>query len=205
MSQSSIYEEKFFANKLLPLKFIDNITGHKHIILFYEDPEYAKIIQFNFIKKGLEKGECGVYLVKTDSDSETIEREMKDFDINVEKYKKQGSLHFYQLLHLNSYYGNRTELVRQTLEKISDGCTKPIRLTGKINRVFDTEEKIRTAIKIDEYLNKNLRNFDVTLMCPYYVNNIEPENRGKWIKKLLDAHGSAIFAPSLDEGIAFDM
>lgn len=194
-----------FSKEAKPIKFIDEIEENKHIILFYEEPEYAKILQFRFINNGLEKGECGFYLVKNGSDGKLIEEEMKDSGINVEKYKKQGILHFFVLPHLNSYHSNRIELVQQTLRKISAQCNKPIRLTGIINRVFDTEEKIKSAIEIEEYLKENLRNFDVTLMCPYYVEKIESKKRGLWIKKLTHYHDSAIFAPSLDQGIAFDL
>jgi len=38
-----------------PIKFLDDMNGDKHIVLFDENPEYSKKIQFHFLNNGLEK------------------------------------------------------------------------------------------------------------------------------------------------------
>jgi hypothetical protein len=44
-----------------PVKFIDALKNHKHIVLLYEDREMAKKIEYRFIKNGLGKGQHCIY------------------------------------------------------------------------------------------------------------------------------------------------
>jgi hypothetical protein len=36
-----------------PFNFVRKVKHGKHIVLFYEEPEYARMIIFEFIKSGL--------------------------------------------------------------------------------------------------------------------------------------------------------
>ena len=40
-----------------PLRFIDSLKSKKHIVLYYENKEFGKKIQYRFIRNGLLKGE----------------------------------------------------------------------------------------------------------------------------------------------------
>ena len=84
-----------------PIEFLDGMKGDKHIIMFDENPEYSKRIQFSFLKKGLEKGEHGIYAMPEDKD--VIEKEMKGYGIDVEKYKKENLLDVYHTTKINQY------------------------------------------------------------------------------------------------------
>ena len=70
-----------------PIEFLNGIRNDKHIIMFDENPAYSKKIQFHFLNNGLEKGEHVIYAMPEDKD--VIEKEMKGYGIDVEKYKKR--------------------------------------------------------------------------------------------------------------------
>ncbi len=77
------------------LDFIDNLDAnvYKHLVMFYEEPEYAKLVQMRFINDGLEKGECCIYVVHNEQDLLFTRREMIAYGIDVDGYAKRGLLH----------------------------------------------------------------------------------------------------------------
>jgi hypothetical protein len=58
-----------------------------HSAIFYEEPEYARMVEYHFIQTGLQKGEYCVYTIHED-DVQFIENKMADFGIDVEGYKR---------------------------------------------------------------------------------------------------------------------
>ncbi|HEX7032940.1 MAG TPA: MEDS domain-containing protein [Nitrososphaera sp.] len=79
------------------LDFIDNLdtTAYRHLVMFYEEPEYAKLVQMRFINDGLEKGECCIYVVNDEQDLLFTRREMIAYGIDVDGYGKRGLLHLH--------------------------------------------------------------------------------------------------------------
>jgi hypothetical protein len=55
-----------------PTQFIDQITGGDRIALFYEDREYARMLDFRYIKNGLLNGEQCIYLALDRSGGQEI-------------------------------------------------------------------------------------------------------------------------------------
>jgi len=90
-------EEKpvYIGNSEL-IKFIDDIDKKKHIVHFFEDPDYAKTIHFKFLQNGLEKQEICIYAL--DDEPEVVEKEMIDFGIDVEKFKKEKLLRISKII-----------------------------------------------------------------------------------------------------------
>ena len=82
------------ANQNL-LKFIDTVESPQHIAFFFNDPEYARVLEFQFLKNGLKKGEQCMYA--TDDDPFVIISKMSHYGINVETYLKNNTLHVYQI------------------------------------------------------------------------------------------------------------
>ncbi len=78
----------------IPIKFVDSLDSKKHIALFYEEPEYARMIEFRFIKNGLENGEQCVYA--TEEDSGSIVLEMLSYGIPLECFQNK-KLRIYQI------------------------------------------------------------------------------------------------------------
>ena len=60
-----IYHNKIPCNNLFkePLTFVNLLDTSKHIVLYYTNSKFGKIVQFEFIKQGLLKGENGIYCI----------------------------------------------------------------------------------------------------------------------------------------------
>jgi hypothetical protein len=76
------------------LRYIDSIKERQHVALFYEEPEYARMIEFRFLRDGLNLGENCIYA--TDEDSGSIVLGMLNFGIPM-KYLQTGKMKVYQI------------------------------------------------------------------------------------------------------------
>ena len=64
--------------EISPIQFLDVMEEEKHIIMFDENPQYSKKIQFHFLKTGLEKWEHGIDVEKYKDETWGI----RDFVVN---------------------------------------------------------------------------------------------------------------------------
>src|SRR5919202_4210664 len=85
-----------------PLNFVHQIEQGKHIVLFYEELEYAKMISFQFIRNGLSRRKDCSYL--SEDELESVKREMSDSGVDVKKFTKNNQLHIYQVSSLTDYH-----------------------------------------------------------------------------------------------------
>jgi hypothetical protein len=60
-----------------PLEFAKSIGPHRHIVLFYEEIEYARTVTFKFIKVGIERKEHSFY-IHAKGVKEFLENEFKE-------------------------------------------------------------------------------------------------------------------------------
>lgn len=88
-----------------PISFVDSLDARKHIALFYDEPEYARLIEFRFLKNGLEKGEQCVYT--TEEDSGYIVLKMLSYGIPLEYFERK-KMRVYQL---HNRFANNHELM----------------------------------------------------------------------------------------------
>jgi len=185
-----------------PIPFLDNMKKEKHIIMFDENPEYSKKIQFHFLKNGLEKGERGIYVMPEDED--IIEKEMKEYGIDVGKYKTENLLDIYHTTHTSQYPQEDPfdNLLRRILPSDS---IKPCRIVGMLDFDKKTRNGMETFLRSEKKSHVNFENFDGSWMCTYSSSDIEPENRLNWVKELIKSHDSVIFTSSKGKGIAFDI
>jgi len=188
--------------EFLPIEFLDVMKGDKHIILFDENHEYSKKIQFHFLNNGLEKGEHGIYAMP--ENEKIIEREMIDHGIDVKKYKKENLLDVYQTTKTNQYLKGDPfdNLLRRIM---SSDPAKICRIVGMLDFDMNTQEGMESFLKSEKKSHSLFESFSGSWMCPYPSANIESENRLNWIKYLTKNHDSVIFTPSDNEGIAFDV
>jgi hypothetical protein len=94
-----------------PLNFVHQVDEGKHIVLFYEELEYAKMISFQFIKNGLvNKKDCS-YL--SEEEIEAVKREMSDSGIGVDKFTQNHLLHIYQVPSLTDHPPRDSQIVEK--------------------------------------------------------------------------------------------
>jgi MEDS: MEthanogen/methylotroph, DcmR Sensory domain len=184
-----------------PLRFVDTLDNGKHIVLFYEDPEYGKRIQFHFINNGLLKGEHGI-ITTVQNDSNLIENEMIDTGIDVEGFKKKGLLHIYQISNPANHPQGLEKGLEVTKEQILANSKPPYRIVGRCSEL-STKEQIESDTGIQRTVHSNFHDFPGSVMCSYPVDMIQPEKHGQWLIDMLHCHHAAIFSTFSGHGIGF--
>jgi hypothetical protein len=194
------------CNNNYPLKFIDTIdqgSSNRHIVLLYEDPEYARMIEFQFVKNGLLKEEHCIITTFEDN-IQVIKNEIEDSNIDVEVFKKKNLLHIYQIPCPMNHPEGELKGMEDIRNRIFTGLKPPYRIVSRAPEI-KTKQQIESDIIIQRTVHFTYGNFSGSVICSYPVDKIEPKMHGKWLVDILQNHHAAIFAPKLGEGIAFDM
>ena len=66
-----------------PINFVRKLRGNKHIVMFYEEPEYARAIAFEFIKSGLTNNQPCAYI--SNEDQNILMNDMRGSSIDPER------------------------------------------------------------------------------------------------------------------------
>jgi hypothetical protein len=188
-----------------PLKFIDMLSGHKHIVLFYEELEAARIVESRYLKNGLLKGQAGIHIAPDDIDLSSIENEMTNNGIDVESFVKKGVLHIRQVSDTRKDQGGKVKRFENIAMEILDDLKPPFRAVVIHVSEVNTEEQMASKLVAEHSYHSSFSSFGGSLLCSYPVEQIEPKRRGKWIEDILKNHHSAIFLTKPGEGIAFNM
>ena len=165
--------------------FTEQIDIGKHSLLFYENSEQAEMIQFHIINQGLQKGIPHVLL--TNENIRKVEDKMADEGIDIEGWKRKNLLHI-----LNNIHGDPENSLKSFLniwEKIKkDSSNNPFMLVGKAISDVSIEKGMLAELNIERHVNRNL-NKTFGALCCYDINNIEQNDRERWISDLSQNHG----------------
>lgn len=205
------------------LDFIDNLdtTAYRHIVMFYEEPEYAKLVQMRFINDGLERGECCIYLVHDEQDLLFTRREMIAYGIDIDGYGNKGLLQFYVnrgIKNLESFKCTISMIYEETAKKFinhqpSRQALPPIRGIGlSIPHAFPEGDggsqrmAATVELQIERFFDEEVvRSFTGVWMCPYQLDDIDAQMDKKWMEDVLNSHDAVLFMPKLSNGIALDL
>lgn len=177
-------------------KYIDSIENKQHIVLFYEDREYARLIEFRFIKNGLMCNERCIYA--TDEDTGTIVLKMLSYGIPI-NYFHNGML---QVLPVHKKSGSVDEIFAKSkidAEKLLSRLVPPFRLVSRLVPDIDNKNGMQAQIKMEEITHKQFEDFGGSLICPYDVSKIEPTRRREWMKQLHENHHVVIHSTRFGE------
>jgi hypothetical protein len=189
-------------------EFIDSLGSEigkkKHIVIFYEEPECTRSIEFRFIKNGLLKQEHCIYTIAEDKDISFIEREMNDYGIDVDKYKNH-------LLHIYSApypLANQKDIVKNretTMKMILARLKPPFRIISTLVPEVKTKEQIKANIDIEHRIHYHFNQFPGSFICGYHVKNIINDITGEWMRNILLNHHTAIFLPTVSTGLILNL
>jgi MEDS: MEthanogen/methylotroph, DcmR Sensory domain len=132
-------------------EFLESLTQKKdqHLLLFHEQPEFGRMVEFQFLKIGLERGETSVYLV-VDQDTLSVQKEMMDFGIEVDKFTSNGTLRIVQvqdpLLNSNGVRAGIMAAFQTALENVKP----PYRVTDRLFQTSLNRMKANIAKEIVE-------------------------------------------------------
>lgn len=191
-----------------PLRFIDKLDGKKHIVLYYENPTFGKKIQFRFMRNGLLKGESCIYSIDDNEDPVSIENEMIDNGIDVEKYNKCGLLKIFKIPTLVKYSKDVLKGSNEIIDRMFFGLNLnlPFRMVVRMINELNTKEQIEANLTLEQFYHSKFDRFNGLVLCPYNVNYNPINTNGKWVENILKNHHSAIFITGPEEeGIAFNI
>ena len=195
---AQIYSEDKTASDSNSEKFVNDIEKNKHVVLFYDEIQWAKKIEFEFLKNGLEKDEHCIYAMSENSD--LVEKQMTDFGIDVKKFKDKNLLHIYQIP--SSYhYSKGLNPILDVYNMILSGTVSPLRVVSTFVTEVDIEKAIELELVSEKKFQSDLHNFDGIWICPYDVNKLENTRRMSWIDQLIRTHDLTIFSPTLDKNL----
>jgi hypothetical protein len=184
----------------VPLKYLDSLELRQHIVLFYEESEYARLIEFRFLRNGLDSGEQCVYA--TDADSGSIVLKMLTYGIPL-RYFQTGRLKVYQI---QRTCGNRDEIMKNCKNDIGmilSSLIPPFRIVSRIVQDVSTTDGMEVELELEHAVHEKFDDFGGSLICPYDISKIESSKRGRWLEKLRENHHAVIYAPKFGEGGVF--
>lgn len=184
----------------IPFKYVDSLGSKQHIALFYEESEYARLIEFRFIKHGLEIGEQCVYA--TEEDSGSIVLKMLNYGIPL-KYFQSGRLKVYQIHHT---CGGRDEIMKgckRDVGMILSELISPFRIVSRIVQDVSTTDGMSVELELESTVHEKFEDFGGSLICPYNISGIESSKRKHWMEDLRANHHAIIYAPRFGEGGVF--
>jgi len=181
----------------IPIKFVDSLDERKHIALFYEEPEYARLIEFRFLKNGLARGEQCVYA--TEEDSGQIILKMLSYGMPLECFERK-KLRVYQMHH---GCGGRDEIMKsckKNLAELLSGLQSPFRIVSRIVPDVSTLTGISVELDLERQTHHCFEDLGGSIMCPYDLSRIETSRRKEWLAGLRENHHEVIYAPRFGDG-----
>ncbi|MDE1815272.1 MAG: MEDS domain-containing protein [Thaumarchaeota archaeon] len=181
---------------MLALEYLDSLKGKQHIGLFYQDREFARLIEFRFIKNGLVNGEQCVYVSSEDSGG--IILSMLQYGIPI-KYFNNKTIKVIQIHNKGGKAGRILEKSKSEAQRIASELSSPFRIVSSIIPNINTFNGISTELTMEHDMHENFEDFGGSLVCSYDVSTIEHTQRSKWIKQLISEHHTTIFTPKFGE------
>lgn len=185
----------------VPFRYIDSLEEQKqHIALLYEDAEYARLIEFRFIKNGLLRGEQCVYA--TEEDSGSIVLKFINYGIPLQYFLTRKL----RVIQIRETCGNRDQILtkcKKDLEDILYGLVPPFRMVARIVPNVGTLDGISVELELEKLAHFHFEDFGGSLICPYDISKIETTKRRKWLEELRGTHHASIYAPQFGQGGVF--
>lgn len=180
-----------------PFRFVDTLEKRQHIALFYEDLEYARLIEFRFLRHGLELGEQCVYA--TEQDSGSIILKMLAYGIPM-RYFQDGSMKVYQIHRACGGPKEIMENCKKDIGMILADLRPPFRMVSRIVHDVSTMDGMSVELELEHSAHQSFDGFGGSLICPYDISKMEPSRKKRWLEELRANHHSVIYAPRFGEG-----
>lgn len=171
-----------------PVKFIRDLKDKSSIIVFYEEPDYAKSLGFLFLDIGLRNGQMGLYIsCDTIPDAEAG---MVSAGINVASFKANN-------LRIHNMSNQKKDHITRT---IGDFVKTAKNHTARIVVHHDrfTKEQQSDLLLIEEFIQSLFAKHNISVLNIY---NTEFMDNAKFMQQIINVHDYTIFAPDFGKGI----
>jgi MEDS: MEthanogen/methylotroph, DcmR Sensory domain len=172
--------------------------------LFYEEGKFGKIVEYNFLKIGLGRGQRCVYTTYENS-TESIEHDMSDLGINVKNFKEMGLLHVVKLGDPQiQEFAKSAEAIEKLILNLVMDYMSPFRLILRLSQNINNDEEARTAnLFIERIIHSSFGKYCGSILCPYHVKKIKAILPDELTVNILRYHHNSIFLLKGGRGLAF--
>lgn len=185
-----------------PVDYIKHTSGQNHLMMLYDNKDYANLVQNQFIIQGLNKDEKCIIL--THDNSEFVEKIMSDAGIDVEYYKKKNLLYIYPIGSLIDNPEGVFIAFNALYKEITADSSHPCRFVGRLISDVCTKEGMELELELEKTFHNNFDLYNCSFMCPYGIDDIESDNRNVWIKELINNHHKFVYATNSESAVGFD-
>lgn len=190
-------------NENYPLvNYVKKLSDQNHLLVLYDNIEYAQIVQNQFVIEGLKKDEpCVIF---THTNPKIIEKIMREGGIDVDHYKKKNLLLVYPLESIITDPEGIIPTFDKVYKEISRDSKQPCRFIGRLISDICTREGIKTELELEKMFHENFDSYNCSFMCTYGIEDIEIKNRSSWIKELSSHHHKLVYATEPESAVGFD-
>ena len=172
-----------------PTKFIRDLKEKSSLLLFYEEPKYARSLGFLFLDMGLKSDQLCLYL--SGEPVHNMEKDMIAFGINVTYFKNNNRLR------IHSITNHGKDQVASTIEDfMANAKNHAARII--IQRDRFSREQQRELLIIEEVVHTMFEKYDVSVL---HIYNTEFMDNAKFMQQIINMHNYTIFAPDFGKGI----
>ncbi|MHB8565598.1 MAG: MEDS domain-containing protein [Nitrososphaerales archaeon] len=184
--------------------FLDRCGNKKHLVMLYDEAKLARLIEFRYVKIGLEKREQCMYVIPEDDieSPESIKKQMEEFGIDTEHYVRDGSLKFVRIQDPAKDPDGFKAGCQKTLESLVSEVRKPVRMVLHVRYQFNTKNEIEEHADFENVIESSFTSFPGSILCNHYIGSNTQEKHGEWTKKMLQTHDN-VFVVSSQRGIPF--
>jgi hypothetical protein len=185
-----------------PIKFLDRMERNNHIVLLYDNEEYADLVISRYLLNGLQKGESCIFF--TADKPEIIEERLSAEGIDVDSYKQTNSLRIFRIERSDADKFDALGTLKHIREEATKGMKPPYRFVGRTIMVTGTKEGMKLGLVVEKTGHEHFEEFDNSQLCYYNISGIEQSKRNEWISELLKNHHHVIYASEPDRAVAFE-
>jgi len=184
-------------------QFVDTIDIGSHAVLFYENADFARKIEYRYVLNGLQKAESCVYTTHH-REPQSILQQMKEFGIDVEKYTQKNQLRVVKINDPRTHPDGFDAGLEQIRHELFDGIKTPVRIVSRFIRQIESEDDIKTNMMIEQKVQSgfdghttdgfwgNFNKFEGSFICPYHIS---PNNfHAAWEINHIKNHHDVIFS-----------
>ena len=185
-----------------PIKFLDRMERNNHIVLLYDNEEYADLVISRYLLNGLQKGESCIFF--TADKPEIIEERLSAEGIDVDSYKQTNSLRIFRIERSDADKFDALGTLKHIREEATKGMKPPYRFVGRTIMDTGSKEGMKLGLVVEKTGHEHFEEFDNSQLCYYNISGIEQSNRNEWISELLKNHHHVIYASEPDRAVAFE-
>jgi MEDS: MEthanogen/methylotroph, DcmR Sensory domain len=185
-----------------PIKFLDRMERNNHIVLLYDNEEYADLVISRYLLNGLQKGESCIFF--TADKPEIIEERLSAEGIDVDSYKQTNSLRIFRIERSDADEFDALGTLKHIREEATKGMKPPYRFVGRTIMDTGSKEGMKLGLVVEKTGHEHFEEFDNSQLCYYNISGIEQSKRNEWISELLKNHHHVIYASEPDRAVAFE-